>query len=104
MLKRQNFPKKQAKSPPPVKFIEDNGDEDNDDEIQIITHQNTQVPNHKPPGHNRAHKQQALQNKNSTPIKPKGGPTKAPPNAPKRLTEKKKTQKTNRPPRGGRDR
>ena len=34
------------------------GDNDGDDEIQIIAQQNTRASNHKPPGHKRAHKPQ----------------------------------------------
>ena len=93
----QDLPKKQAKSHPPVKFIRADGDNDGDDEIQIIAQQNTRASNHKPPGHKRAHKPQVTKYTNSTPTKPTRGHTKAPPNAPRGPTEKRKPRRPTDP-------
>ena len=93
----QDLPKKQAKSHPPVKFIRADGVNDGDDEIQIIAQQNTRTSNHKPPGHIRAHKPQVTKYTNSTPTKLTRGHTKAPPNAPRGPTEKRKPRRPTDP-------
>ena len=95
------LPKKQAKDKPPVKFTgagdgSSEGDVD-DDEIQIIDQRSTRSSNHKPPGHESAHKSQVSKHTHSTPTKPTRGLPQAPPNAPRDPTKKRKPRRPTDP-------
>ena len=100
----QDLPKKPVKEkplPPPVRFIDD----DDDDEIEVIAPQDKQHRNLKFPGHKSAQEPQQSKKIKKTPTREVNArPPPPPTKRPKGTRGKKKTKKTHRPPRGGRDR